>query len=399
MNDENIVVQIDRHIEVVTTETAGMKETGFGSVETCQKVCDVLKSRYTRVHFSQLQSKRELERIVASKPDLVVLCVKYIVDEERNAKIWLSDYFSRYGIQHTGSGRAALEFDSDKSKAKIALMENGLATAKFFLAQPGLFVAEAHLPVPLPLFVKPLDAANGNGIDENSLVHDFAGYEAKVEEIFTAYGVVALVEEVLPGREFTVAVFDDRAQSRRQILPVEIVAPENTKGDRVLGHEAKSSNMEKLSKVEDPAFTAVSVLASKVFSVLGARDFGRIDVKMDVHGVPHFIETNLVPGMTPGTSYFPRACDIDGTMSYESVALKIVELALSRSEISANLDLDGSAPDAEPDREMLNVGDDSDNRPRTVLLREEGLPGFGPNHGVPAIGGLGGGRTDGQSAS
>ena len=47
--------------------------------------------------------------------------------------------------------------------------------------------------------------------------------------------------------------------------------------------------MEKLSKVEDPALTAVSALAEKVFSVLGVRDFGRIDVKMDAHGVPHFI--------------------------------------------------------------------------------------------------------------
>ena len=55
MNDENIVVKVDRHIEVVTTETAGMKETGFGSVETCRRVCDVLKSRYTQVHFNQVK--------------------------------------------------------------------------------------------------------------------------------------------------------------------------------------------------------------------------------------------------------------------------------------------------------------------------------------------------------
>jgi D-alanine-D-alanine ligase len=399
MNDKNFVVQIDRHIEVVTTDTSGMKETGFGSVETCRRVCDVLKSRYRQVHFNQIKSERDLEGIVARKPDLVVLCVKYIVDEERNAKIWLSDYLSRYGIQHTGSGRAALEFDSDKSKAKIVLLENGLATAKFFLAQPGLFVAEGHLPVPLPLFVKPLDAANGNGVDENSLVHDFASYEAKVEEIFATYGVAALVEEVLPGREFTVAVFDDHEQSRRLILPVEIVAPENAKGDRVLGHKAKSSNMEKLSKVEDSALPAISVLASKVFSVLGARDFGRIDVKMDAHGIPHFIETNLVPGMTPGTSYFPRACGIDGAMSYESVALKIVELALSRSELSRNLDRKSGASRTDPGHEMRKVGDGSDQQPCAVILQEEDLPDFGPKQGVPALSDRDGGQPDGESAS
>jgi D-alanine-D-alanine ligase len=128
------------------------------------------------------------------------------------------------------------------------------------------------------------------------------------------------------------------------ILPVEIVAPKNAKGDRVLGHRTKSGNGEELSKVKDPALTAVSALAREVFSVLGARDFGRIDVKMDAHGMPHFIETNLVPGMTPETSYFPRACDINLMMSYESVVLKIVELALNRSESLACLELTRSEP-------------------------------------------------------
>jgi D-alanine-D-alanine ligase len=336
MNDEKIIVKVDRHIEVVTTDTTGMKETGFGSVETCRRVCDVLKSRYAHVHFNKAQSERDLKRIVDREPDLVILCVKYIVEGEQDAKIWLSDYFSQYDIPHTGSNRATLEFDSDKSKAKNVLLEKGVATAKFFLAQPGWFVNERHLPLSLPLFVKPLDAANGNGVDENSFVHDFAGYEAKVAEICTTYLTPALVEEVLPGREFTVAVLDDPAHNCRLILPVEIVAPENAKGDRVLGFREKSSNREKLLKMKEPVLTAISALVTKVFSVLGVRDFGRIDVKMDAHGIPHFIEANLVPGMTPETSYFPRACDINRMMSYEGVVLKIAEFALNRSEFPAN---------------------------------------------------------------
>ncbi len=398
MNDEDIMVKIDRHIEVVTTETAGMKETGFGSLETCRRVCDALKSRYTRVHFNEIQSELDLERIVDRAPDLVVLCVKYVVDEKQGAKIWLSDYFSQCDVPHTGSDRATLEFDSDKSKAKTALLEKGVATAKFFLAHPGMFKNEGHLPLPLPLFIKPLDAANGNGVDENSLVHDFASYVAKVEEIFTIYASPALVEEVLPGREFTVAVLDDPAHNSRLILPVEIVGPKNAKGDRVLGHQAKSSNMEKLSKVGDPALTAVCVLAEKVFSVLGVRDFGRIDVKMDAYGIPHFIETNLVPGMTPGTSYFPRACDINLEMSHESVVLKIAELALSRSELSASLALSRIERHVVPGRNALAV-DDADNPSYALLLSGEDVLDLGPSLVVPALSGLDGGQTDGESAS
>ena len=397
VNDENIVVRLDRHIEVVTTETTGMKETGFGSVETCRRVCDVLKSRYTQVHFNKVENERDLKRIVDRKPDLVVLCVKYVVDEEEGAKIWLSDYFSQYGVPYTGSNRATLEFDSDKSKAKRILLGKGVATAKFFLARPGRYIIESKLPLPLPLFVKPMDAANGNGVDENSLVHDFASYNAKVEEIFTTFGAPVLVEEVLPGREFTVSVLDDSEHNCRSIFPVEIVVPKNAKGDRVLGHQAKSGNSEKLSKVEDPALTAVSALAGKVFSVLGIRDFGRIDVKMDAHGVPHFIETNLVPGMTPGTSYFPRACEINRTMTYGSVVLKIAELALSRSDLSASLALSRIEPHAVPGRDALAV-DGADNPSHGLLLHGEDVLGLGPNLLVPALSGLEGGQTDGESA-
>lgn len=342
--DKDFVVKADRHIEVVTTETTGMKETGFGSVETCRTVCDVLKSRYTTVRFNKVGNERDLERIVNRKPDLVVPCVKYVVDEEVGAKTWLSDYFSRHDVPHTGSTSATLEFDSNKSKAKRILLGKGVATAKFFLARPGRYLNETQLPLPLPLFVKPMDAANGNGVDENSLVHDFASYRAKVEDIFTTFGAPALVEEFLPGREFTVSVLDDSANNFRSVFPVEIVAPKNVKGDRVLGHQAKSGNREQLSIVEEPALAAVSALAEKVFAVLGVRDFGRIDVKMDARGVPHFIEANLVPGMTPGTSYFPRACEISRAMSYQSVVLKIAQFALGRSELSAGLDLNGSQP-------------------------------------------------------
>lgn len=338
MSNDAIIGKIDCHIEVVTIDTTGMKETGFGSLDTCQSVSEVLKSHYAQVHFNVVKNEADLKRIVDRKPDLVVLCVKYLVDDEQDSKIWLSDYFSQYNITHTGSDRATLEFDSNKSKAKNVLLAKGVATAKFFLARPGLFKTETHLPLSLPLFVKPLDAANGNGIDENSLVHDFASYEAKVEEIFTTYTQPALVETVLPGREFTVAVFNDAAHNHCVALPVEVIAPKNAKGDRVLGYQEKSSNKEELLQVEDPALSAVAAIAKQVFVGLGVRDFGRIDVKMDAQGIPHFIEVNLVPGLTPETSYFPRACDINSKMSYERVVLMIVEVALSRNEFPAYLE-------------------------------------------------------------
>ncbi len=337
--------KIDRYIAVVATNTEGNKETGFGSVDTCKAFYEALMESYQRVTFHEVSMKASLDLIARERPDLVVLCSKYLPAMDGHPKIWFSEYFAAHGIAFTGSDRETLEFDSNKSKAKTVLLNHGIATAKFFLAHPDQFHSEDHLPLPLPLFIKPLDAANGNGIDENSIVRDFESYQQKVAELFLAFGTKILVEELLPGREFTVAVLDNKSEATRMVMPLEIISPENCKGDRTLGCDAKKKNEEVLELVEEPLSSEIKQLVGKAFSILGAQDFGRIDVKLNALGQPHFIEANLVPGMTPDSSYFPCACILYNTESrmqndmpmitHSDVARKIVELALSRTNLAS----------------------------------------------------------------
>lgn len=221
MKSNHVITKVNQRIEIVSTDTETMKETGFGSLKTCRIITDILQKHYTDVSFREARTKDDLEDIVKRKPDLVVLCVKYISCPE---KINLAHFFSQNNISHTGSNEDTLEYDSNKGKAKTVLLENGIATANFFLTQPDAIKNEASLPLALPLFVKPLDAANGNGVDENSIVRDWASFNRKVEEIFVQYGVNSIVEEILPGREFTVAVLEDLSTNTCHAYPVEIIA-------------------------------------------------------------------------------------------------------------------------------------------------------------------------------
>ncbi|NVK20153.1 MAG: D-alanine--D-alanine ligase [Methylocystaceae bacterium] len=328
MKTNHAITKINKRIEIVSTDTRTMKETGFGSLKTCRIIRDILQQHYTDVSFREAHNKGDLEDIVKRRPDLVVLCVKYICDPN---KINLAAFFEKQNIAHTGSDEVTLEYDSNKGKAKTLLLEHGIATAKFFLTQPKAVKNELQLPLPLPLFVKPLNAANGNGVDENSIVHDWLSYTQKVEEIFNQYGESSIVEEILPGREFTVAVLEDLSTNTRYAYPVEIIAHKNSKGDRVLGSFEKSSNQERVLAVESAVSDSVSELAKKVFSILRVKDFGRIDIKMDAKGIPHFIEANLVPGLTPETSYFPRSCNMEKAMPYDTLVLNIIDFALQRN--------------------------------------------------------------------
>ncbi len=321
-----------KHIEIVAVENTCMNETGFGSLDTCKGFVEILKTRHETVVFNEVHSEKCLNAIVKRKPDLVVLCMNHIYDKRQEEKIWLSEFFSRKNIAFTGSQHHALLHDADKVSAKNAAIEAGIPTPKFFIADPDSISSETHMPFPFPVFVKPLGTANGNGIDKDSFVLDFVSLEKKIADLHDEYNSSSLVEEVLPGREYTVAILENSKTGKLTISPIEIVVPANARGDRMLGHFEKAANCEALFKVPEPIFSVISTFAEKVFRALGAKDFARVDIRLDALGTPSFLEANLSPGMTPKTSYFPRALEISAGMAYKEVLLQMVDLGLERKK-------------------------------------------------------------------
>ena len=73
--------------------------------------------------------------------------------------------------------------------------------------------------------------------------------------------------------------------------------------------------------------TKLSKLAKDSFKALGGKSLGRIDIKMNQFGVPHFIEANLMPGLRKG--YFYRSCVLNLDMSYEDMIFSIANTGLS----------------------------------------------------------------------
>ena len=316
-------------IEIVTTSNEALKETGFGALKACNNVLDSIRRLGYSARLNVCETAGDLGDIVKRKPDLVILAVKYIAVEHGD-DIWSSDYFKNNGINFSGSSREVLKFDSDKVLAKSHLRKKGIRTADYFTAIPGQYTCESELPIAFPLFLKPLDAANGNGIDDLSFVTNFSDYESKLLSLYNLFGLPVLVEEYLDGREFTVAVIDTM-YSDLIVSAVEVVPPQSTNGLRILGEKAKRDDSEKLKKSKNSKIMdSVRKLAVDAFLHLGVRDFGRIDVKVDGSGQCYFMEANLVPGMTSGSSYFPKACEIENQISYDDMIGLILDEGLRR---------------------------------------------------------------------
>ncbi len=216
------------NIEIITSSNAKLKETGFGSPLACNNVLTALKLTGHAVIVAVCQTLADLQAVLVRKPDLVVLAAKYmpIADE---SDVWFSEYFENNNITFSGSGRETLKFDSDKVSAKNHLANLGIKTAKHFTAIPDQHQLEADLPFSFPLFLKPMDAANGNGIDDDSFVKNFSEFKAKVLFLYQIYQQPVLVEEYLAGREFTVAVIKS-GSGNVSISAIEIIPKVSTGG-------------------------------------------------------------------------------------------------------------------------------------------------------------------------
>lgn len=323
------------HIEIITTPNEALKESGFGALKACNSVLDVIQRMGYSARLNVCKTKDDLAEVVNRKPELVILAVKYIPvtdkDKLREENIWLSDYFTQQRINFTGSLRDVLEFDSNKVLAKTHLTNKGINTAKYFIASPGQYKDENELPIAFPLFIKPLDAANGNGIDDLSFVTNFTEYKNKVASLFATFNQPVLVEEYLDGREFTVAVIKT-CNEELLVSAVEVIPPTSTHGLRILGAQTKKDDSEKLIEIVDNEVKSrVTALSIDAFNTLCVRDFGRIDIKTNNHGECFFMEVNLVPGMTYGSSYFPEACKIAHEFSYDKVIELMLEAGLARA--------------------------------------------------------------------
>jgi D-alanine-D-alanine ligase len=290
----------------------------------------LLLEHYTSVGVTLVSDLTELELLVAKQPDLVILGVKQIPTVD--GPIWLSAYLEAHGVNHLGSRTTAIELDFDKPGAKQIVRQAGLLTASSFTAEPKQYTATT-LPLPFPLFVKPPNGGGGKGIGPDSVVRNFNAYEQKVQRILDEFGTASLVEAYLPGREFSVALIENTQTAGLLAMPIELITEQNAHGDRILGQVVKADDTEHVVAVLDLALrTRVNRLAKAAFRALGARDYGRIDIRLDERGVPHFLEANLIPGLAKHdfVSYFTAACEINQHMSYDTMILSLVTLSLNR---------------------------------------------------------------------
>jgi len=322
-------IKINKSIEIVIVPNLGdvnAHQDNVGIILEEKKVFRILSKRYKNVSITVINSEEDLKNLVIRKPDLVFSGVKYFYFNNRN--IWLNDYLEMYDIPYIASSRLALDNESDKNRAKKIMQRSKIKTADFFITTPGEHQTALSIPIKFPLFIKPVIGGDSRGIDANSVVYDFLNFKAKVLDIKLKNNSPSLVETYLSGKEYSVGIFEDSTNGNLRAMPIEIIIRKNLNGHCILDFDVKKNDEETVIAVTDiKIFNKLSKLAKDSFKALGGKSLGRIDIKMNHLGVPHFIEANLMPGLRKG--YFYRSCLLNLDMNYDEMILSIANTGLS----------------------------------------------------------------------
>ncbi|HYK88631.1 MAG TPA: D-alanine--D-alanine ligase, partial [Acidobacteriota bacterium] len=118
-------------------------------------------------------------------------------------------------IPYTASDPLTLNICLDKARAKEILAYHSLPTARFKVVAARNFSFNS---LHYPLLVKPLYEGSSIGIFDNSLVRTRQEMRERVSSLLERFKEPALVEEFLPGREFTVAILGNGEEAR--VLPI-----------------------------------------------------------------------------------------------------------------------------------------------------------------------------------
>lgn len=277
------------------------------------------------------------EKFKDLKPDIVFNIAEGLSGVNRESQI--PAMLEMLRIPYTGSDALTLGICLDKARTKEILSYHNIPNAKFMMADKAEAIPTNNFLY--PVIVKPVSEGSSKGIFSSSLVKSHNKLNDEAIRIINQYNQPALIEEFLPGREFTVAIIGN--DENAQVLPIIEINYEKFPAGVVplYSYEAKWILDTKESdfnvfdcpaKIESKLADEISNIALKAYKVLNCKDWSRVDLRLDKNNVPNIIEINPLPGIMPDqneNSSFPKAARAAG-MDYNQMIHSVLFAAADR---------------------------------------------------------------------
>lgn len=232
-----------------------------------------------------------------------------------------------YAVPYTFSDPLILALTLHKALAKRVVRDMGIPTPDFVVVETDSDIEKVDLS--FPLFAKPVAEGTGKGITTASKIQTRDELLSICQKLLVKYEQPVLIETFLPGREFTVGIVgtgdDAAAIGVMEILlknhaePVAYSYTNKEECESLVEYRLADNAMAKNARQ----------VALAAWRGLGCRDAGRVDLRADAQGVPHFMEVNPLAGLHPHHSDLPILCTLAG-ISYRELLGMIMTSALKR---------------------------------------------------------------------
>jgi D-alanine-D-alanine ligase len=229
-------------------------------------------------------------------------------------------------IPYVFSGPVTLGISLNKAFAKQIIKESGVNTPAFYVVSKISDIEKVKLDY--PLFAKPISEGTGKGIDSASKINTKTELENVCRNLLAKFNQPVLVEEFLPGREFTVGVL---GSGNSAFVPgaTEIVFVKKEESIYSYNNKENFEDVVDYKAVSGILLEECKTVALKAWNALNCFDGGRVDVKVDKHGNVSFMEVNPLAGLNPVTSDLPILCRLNG-VSYQELINEILKSAIKR---------------------------------------------------------------------
>jgi D-alanine-D-alanine ligase len=309
---------------------------GYSLAETAefdtQETIDAIESVILQKGFSTdcIGHVRELTRRLASgdRWDLVFNIAEGLQGFGREAQV--PALLDAFGIPYTFSDVLGQALTLHKGMTKHIVRDLGIPTPNFAVVSSEEDIG--RILMPYPLFAKPVAEGTGKGVSARSKIHNAAELKEICLSLFQTYHQPVLVETYLPGREFTVGIIGT-GNDARAIGAMEVLF--NPEAEPYAYSYENKEHYEKFVRyiaVNDDEAKRAMDLSLAVWRGLGLKDGGRVDMRSDTRGLPHFIEVNSLAGLNPVRSDLPILCRLSG-ISYRQLISGILHSACQRAGI------------------------------------------------------------------
>jgi D-alanine-D-alanine ligase len=221
-----------------------------------------------------------------------------------------------FGIPYTGSDVLGSALSMDKIRTKQVWIAMNLPTPRYLRIGPADDIATAARSLGLPIVVKP--ASEGSSVGVSRVKTD--AQLADAVTLARRYPGELLMEQLIEGDEYTVAVLGDEA------LPSIRIVPAGEYYDYHAKYVAETTQYI-CPGLEGQAEAEMGALALEAFRAAGCRGWGRVDVMRDISGRNFLLEINTSPGMT-SHSLVPKAARAVG-IEFDELVWRILEMTIT----------------------------------------------------------------------